>query len=71
MPRHDFSQPRPRKDIGGESFTPGFGYLAWVEERRPKRRKPRNKDEGGVPADPRKPKGLSGGAAVELDIEDE
>jgi len=74
MPRHDFSPRPPRRDAGGRSFTPGFAYLAIAEAmRRGRRRKgPTGKDldEGGVPVEPNRPKGLSGGAAAALDFED-
>lgn len=71
MPRHDFARPKPRKDAGGKSFTPGFAYLAWVDARRPGKKRDRDKDGGGVPADPLKPDGRSGGSAVELDFRED
>ena len=72
MPRHDFSPRPPRPDVGGQSFAPGFAYLAWVDRLARKRRKPgRNLDDGGVPVEPPRPKNLSGGAAAEPDFEDD
>lgn len=71
MPRHDFPPPTRRRDVGGRSFTPGFAYLAWVDERRWKRKRSKDMDEGGVPAEPDRPRGLSGGAAAPLDFSDE
>ena len=72
MPRHDFSTKEPKRDVGGESFTPGFAYLGWVDAQDPKKRKlGKRKDVGGVEGDPRNPQNLSGGAAAELDFGDE
>jgi len=51
MPRHDFSPKEPKRDVGGESFTPGFAYLGWVDAQDPKKRKPgKRKDVGGLRA---------------------
>lgn len=72
MPRHDFPRPRLRRDVGGESFTPGMGWRAWVEERRfRRRRKPKPGEDGGVPVEPDKPRNLSGGAAAALEFDEE
>ena len=74
MPRRDFPRPRLRRDIGGESFTPGFGCRAVTEERRfrkPKGKCGKDQDEGGVLGEPNRLRGLSGGAAAAMDFEGE
>ena len=35
-----------------------------------RRRKPKDKDKGGVPVEPDRPRNLSGGAAAELEFDD-
>ncbi len=47
--------------------------LAWVgaQEKRRRRRRRRDLDEGGVPVDPNQPLNLSGGAAAELEFDDD
>ncbi|MEA2999375.1 MAG: hypothetical protein QOK17_1208 [Sphingomonadales bacterium] len=71
MPTPDFPPHRPRRDVGGRSFTPGFGWLAWTEAlKRRKRRPGKDGKHGGVPVEPDRPRNLTGGAAAELDFED-
>lgn len=62
MPRHDFSTPPRRKHDTRVEF---------LKRIPPKRRKGKDKDEGGVSVDPRKPNNLSGGAAAELEFGDD
>jgi hypothetical protein len=63
MPRHDFSTPPQRQRDTKVVFLRPF----W----RPRRKPGKDAEDGGVPADPRKPKDSSGGAAVTLDFSDE
>jgi len=60
MPRHDFSTPPKRRvDVRVQILKPWW----------PGKRKPgRGADGDRVPADPRKPNNLTGGAATELDF---
>ena len=44
-----------------------FDMRDWIE---PRRRKPRDKDDGGVPVEPNRPDTLSGGAAAALEFDD-
>ena len=46
----------------------GFPDLTPPPDR--KWRRPRDKDEGGVPVEPDNPRNLSGGAAAELEFDD-
>ena len=62
MPLPDFSTPPRRK------WDTRVEILKRIP---PKRRKGRDKDEGGVTVEPRKPKDLSGGAAAELEFGDD
>lgn len=69
MPRRDLP-PRPRLPIG-RSLPRGFTYLLLAQAlRRRKGRPPREGDSGGVPVEPDRPLGLSGGAAAEPDFDD-
>ena len=43
----------------------------WARQRGRRKRRDRDKDEGGVPVEPNKPKNLSGGAAAALEFDDE
>jgi hypothetical protein len=60
MPRHDFSHPPKRRLDTRPVFL-----------KRGSRRNPKDMDDGGVPADPRKPKGLSGGSAAQMNFEED
>jgi hypothetical protein len=72
MPTPDFPPYRRRRNVGLRSLTSGFAYLAFTEAMKRKRRKPgKELDEGGVPVEPDRPRNLEGGAAAELDFEDE
>lgn len=55
----------------GRSFTPGFAWLAWTDALKRRGRRPgKGRDGGGVPAEPDRPRGLSGGAAAPLKYDD-
>ena len=53
--------------------SPGMRWqdlLRFLDRRPGKRPPPKDGDHGGVPVEPDKPKGLSGGAAAELEYDD-
>ncbi len=71
MPTPDFPPYRRRRNVGLRSLSSGFVYLAVAEAMKRKRGGPdKELDEGGVPAEPDRPRDLSGGAAAELDFKD-
>ena len=67
MPRHDPPRRRPRRRIEWIGLGPDGAAL----DRMNRRKRRRDKDDGGVPVEPDKPLGLSGGAAAALDFENE
>ena len=72
MPTPDFPPYRRRRNSGLRSLPSRFAYLALVEAMKRKRGRPgKELDEGGVPVEPDRPRDLSGGAAAELDFEEE
>ena len=54
-------------------FRDALQMAEWAEaqERRRRRRRRKDLDEGGVPVEPNKPHNLSGGAAANLEFEDD
>ena len=72
MPTPDFPF-RRRHRAGIRRFhIPGLDSLAWLEARKPKRRKPgKDRDDGGVLVEPDRPLNLSGGATAPLEFEND
>ncbi len=71
MPRPDPIERKIRREVGGRSFTPGFARIAWIGALPRGKRKPKkDKDGGGVPVEPDRPRNLSGGAAAALEYDD-
>ena len=65
------SMPIPRIPI--PRFPPKYPFNAAVIaalRAAQRRRKPKDKDKGGVPVEPDRPRNLSGGAAAELEFDD-
>jgi hypothetical protein len=61
---------RINRSRGGRR-SPLDGFAAYLKNlNRPRRRRDRDMDDGGVPVDPNKPNTLSGGAAAELEFDD-
>jgi hypothetical protein len=66
--------PFPRQSAGRHvpPFGPEAVYLALLAALNRRKRKPgRDKEEGGVPAEPDRPRDLTGGAAVPLDFDED
>ena len=71
MPRPDPTERKDRRAVRGRSFTPGFARTAWIDALGRGKRKPKqDKDSGGVPVEPDRPRNLSGGAAAALEYDD-
>lgn len=71
MPTPDFP-PFRHRNFGLRSLPSRFAYRAAMEAMKGKRPRPgKELDEGGVPVEPDRPLNLEGGAAAELDFEEE
>jgi hypothetical protein len=66
MPVPDLPSRKLRSGVRGLSFTPGFRDIGPKGSWKKKRKDP---DSGGVPAEPDRPNTLTGGAAAALDFE--
>ncbi len=63
MPRHDPRPARPRRIAQA--------WNRWTAALALRKGRPKSPDAGGLPVDPDKPKGLSGGAEAALDFDDQ